>query len=66
MTQGSYRFVTSDRCIEIETVLFSLPAIVTFSAILEFEILALKGNRLSMNFRDRGLSSKDFFILPPS
>ena len=28
--QGSHNLVTSDRCIEVETVLFSLPAIVAF------------------------------------
>ena len=56
MTQGSHNFVTSDRCVEMETVLFSLPAIVVLPAILAFEtekfsisviaaILASKGGR---------------------
>ena len=38
MTQGSQNFVTSDRCAEVETVLFSLLAIVAVPAILAFEI----------------------------
>ena len=37
MTQGSHSFVTSDRYVEMETVLFSLPAIVALPAILAFE-----------------------------
>ena len=60
MTQGSHNFVTSDRCVEMGTVLFSLPAIVALPAILAFEtekfsidrkfsviaaILASKGSR---------------------
>ena len=74
MTQGSHNFVTSDRCVEMETVLFSLPAIVALPAILAFEkenfpslpialILASKGSRLSMNFSDRGLSFKRYFFV---
>ena len=37
-TKGSHKFVTSDCCNEMETVLRSLPAIVALPAILEFEI----------------------------
>ena len=33
MTQGSHNFVTSDRCVEMETALFSLPAILAFEKI---------------------------------
>ena len=38
MTQGSHNFVTRNRCVEMETVLFSLPAIVALPAILAFEL----------------------------
>ena len=36
MTQGSHNFVTNDRCVEMETVLFSLPAIIALPAIVAF------------------------------
>ena len=49
MTQGSHKFVTSDRCVEMETVLFSLLAIVALPAILPFDveknILSLRSQR---------------------
>ena len=54
VTQGSNRYVTSDRCVEMETVLFSLPAIVVLPAILAFEIensLSLQ-SQLSLRQRD--------------
>ena len=74
VTQGSYHFVTSDRCVKIETVLFCLLAIVALPAILAFEIeklsipaitaiLALKGSRLNVNFSDQGLSFKRYFFV---
>ena len=34
MTQVSHKFVSSDRCVEMETVLLSLPAIVGLPAIV--------------------------------
>ena len=78
VTQGSYNFVTSDRCVEMEPVLLCLPAIVALPAILALEIeklsipataaiLKLKGSRLSVNFSDQGLFSRDISLLylPP-
>ena len=73
MTQGSYNFVTSDRYVEMETVLLCLPAIVALPAILAFEIekfsipaiaaiFELKGSRLSVNFSDQGLSFRGYFF----
>ena len=63
MSQGLHKFVTSDCCVEMETVVLILPVIVALPAILSFEILASKGNRLSMNFSDRGLSFKGYFFV---
>ena len=48
MTQGGHKFVTSDRCVEMEVVLFSLPAIVPLPAIVAFEkenFLSLRSQR---------------------
>ena len=46
--QESHDFVISDRCVEMETLLFSFPAIVVLPAILAFEIedsLSLQSHR---------------------
>ena len=67
MTQGSHNFVTSDRCVEMETVLFSLPGILAFE-IEKFcipaiaAILGSKGSRLSMTEIEASLS-KDIPLL---
>ena len=72
---GSHKFLTSHRCIEMETVLLSLPVIVALPAILPFEkifylfdrsdpcVKVTKGYRLSMDFNYRGLSFKRYPLL---
>ena len=51
--QGSHKFVTSDRCVKVETVLFSLPAIVALPAILAFEIENFLSLRSQQSLRQR-------------
>ena len=47
------KIATSDRYVEMETVLFSLPAIVTLPAILAFEIENFLSLRLQRSLRQR-------------
>ena len=47
------QFVTSDRCVEMETVLFSLPAIVALPAILAFQIENFLSLRSQRSLRQR-------------
>ena len=53
MTQGSHKSVTSDRCVEMETVLLSLPAIVALLAIVAFEIENFLSLRSQRSLRQR-------------
>ena len=53
MTEGSHKFVTSDRSVEMESVLFSFPAIVALTAILVFEITSLLSLRSQRSVRQR-------------
>ena len=58
MTQGSHKFVTTDRCVENfdskwKLSLFSLPAIAALPAILAYEIEYFLSLRLQLSLRQR-------------